>query len=92
MIQKNEVRTTIGKVISNKMNKTIVVQIERKVKHPLYGKYMRRYSKMHAHDESNQCKIGDVVEIKQCRPKSKLKHWDLVQVIKVNDELTGQEV
>lgn len=80
-------RTVVGKVISNKMDKTIVVQVERKVKHPLYGKYLRRYSKMHAHDADNQCNMGDVVMIKQCRPKSKLKHWDLVQVITKNDEI-----
>jgi small subunit ribosomal protein S17 len=75
-------RTIVGKVISDKMNKTIVVQIERKVKHPLYGKYIRRFSKMYAHDEDNSCKIGDLVVIQQTRPLSKTKRWKLVEIIK----------
>lgn len=74
-------RNVVGKVISNKMDKTIIVEVERKVKHALYGKYMKRYSKMCAHDDSNTCKIGDVVEIQQCRPMSKTKHWMLVKVL-----------
>lgn len=74
-------RTVTGKVISNKMDKTIVVQIERKVKHPLYGKYMRRFSKMYAHDNENTCMLGDVVLIQQSRPMSKTKHWVLVEVV-----------
>jgi small subunit ribosomal protein S17 len=74
-------RTVIGKVVSNKMDKTIIVQVERKVKHPLYGKYMRRFSKMSAHDGENVCKIGDVVLIQQSRPISKTKHWKLVEVL-----------
>ena len=75
-------RTIIGKVISDKMDKTIVVQIERKVKHPLYGKYVRKFSKMYAHDAENTCKIGDLVLIKQTRPLSKTKRWALVEVLK----------
>ncbi|MCC2667447.1 MAG: rpsQ [Gammaproteobacteria bacterium] len=63
-------RRVIGRVVSDKMHKTIVVEIERKVKHPLYGKYMKRFSKMYAHDDENTCKMGDVVEIKQSRPFS----------------------
>jgi small subunit ribosomal protein S17 len=74
-------RTVIGKVVSSKMNKTIIVEIERKVKHPLYGKYMRRFSKMCAHDDGNTCMIGDVVLIQQSRPISKTKHWVLVEVM-----------
>lgn len=74
-------RLVVGKVISNKMDKTIVVQVERKVKHPLYGKYVKRYSKMYAHDNNNQCKIGDLVEIQQCRPLSKTKHWVLLNIL-----------
>lgn len=74
-------RTMVGKVISDKMNKTIVVQIERKIKHPLYGKYVRRFSKMYVHDETNTCHIGDMVKIKQSRPLSKLKRWVLLEVI-----------
>jgi small subunit ribosomal protein S17 len=74
-------RTIVGKVISNKMDKTIVVEVERKIKHPLYGKYIRRSSKMYAHDGDNQCKIGDLVLIANSRPISKTKHWILVKVI-----------
>lgn len=81
-VEHNTQRTIEGKVISDKMNKTIVVQVERKVKHPLYGKYVRRFSKMVAHDEDNVCRIGDLVLIKQSRPLSKTKRWKLVEVIK----------
>jgi small subunit ribosomal protein S17 len=74
-------RTVVGKVVSNKMDRTITVLIERQVKHPIYGKYIRRSSKLHAHDENNQCNIGDIVAIKECRPISKTKSWTLVQVV-----------
>lgn len=80
--QDNSQRTVMGVVVSDKMHKTIVVQIERKVKHPLYGKYVRRYSKMVAHDEENACHTGDLVLIQQSRPLSKTKRWTLVEVIK----------
>jgi small subunit ribosomal protein S17 len=79
--QKQAGRTVIGKVISDKMDKTIVVQTEHKVKDPLYGKYMRRFSKMYAHDDKNVCGIGDLVAIRQSRPFSKTKHWILVEVL-----------
>ena len=75
-----------GKVISNKMNKTIVVEVERKVKHPLYGKYVRRFSKMYAHDEDNTCQTGDIVIIQQTRPLSKLKRWKLIEVVKREEQ------
>jgi small subunit ribosomal protein S17 len=75
-------RTVIGTVVSDKMHKTIVVQVERKVRHPLYGKFVRRFSKMYAHDEDNTCHIGDVVLIEQSRPLSRTKRWKLVEVIK----------
>ena len=75
-------REIIGTVISDKMNKTIVVQVERKVKHPLYGKYVRRFSKMYAHDEDNTCRVGDLVLIQQSRPLSKTKRWTLVEILK----------
>jgi len=75
-------RTIIGKVISDRMSKTIVVQVERKVKHPLYGKYVRRFSKMYAHDEDNTCRVGDLVLIQQARPLSKTKCWKLVEILK----------
>jgi small subunit ribosomal protein S17 len=77
-------RTITGQVISDKMNKTIVVKSERKVRHPLYGKYIRRSTKYHVHDESNECKIGDTVKIRECRPMSKTKSWTLVQVVSSN--------
>ncbi len=84
--QKISGRTVIGKVISNKMDKTIVVEVERKVMHPLYGKYMRKFSKMYAHDTENVCNIGDVVLIKMCRPISKKKSWALVEVLNQADK------
>jgi len=74
-------RTVTGRVVSNKMNKSITILLERKVKHPLYGKFIRRSTKVHAHDENNECNEGDTVIIEQCRPVSKLKNWRLVKVI-----------
>ena len=70
-------RTATGKVVSDKMDKTITVLIERRVKHPIYGKYLTRSSKLHAHDENNECKMGDVVTISETRPFSKSKTWKL---------------
>ena len=74
-------RTMSGRVVSDKMDKTITVMIERKVKHPIYGKFIRRSSKFHVHDEENNAKTGDIVLIKECRPHSKTKSWDLVSVV-----------
>lgn len=74
-------RTVVGKVVSNKMQKTIVVLVERTVKHPKYGKIMKRRTKFHAHDESQIGKIGDMVKIQESRPLSKTKSWVLVEVI-----------
>ncbi|OGI46311.1 MAG: 30S ribosomal protein S17 [Candidatus Muproteobacteria bacterium RBG_16_65_34] len=74
-------RALSGRVISNKMNKTITVLVERRVQHPLYGKYVTRRTKLHAHDETNECKEGDVVMIEACRPLSRSKSWRLVRVI-----------
>lgn len=76
-----KVRTLKGKVVSNKMEKSITVLTERRVKHPIYGKYLTKSSKMHAHDENNECSIGDVVTIRECRPISKSKSWTLVEVV-----------
>ena len=73
-------RTATGKVVSDKMDKTITVLIERKVKHPIYGKYMIRSSKLHAHDENNECKMGDVVTISETKPYSKSKTWKLEKI------------
>lgn len=74
-------RTMIGKVVSDKMDKTIVVMIERTVKHPKYGKIMKRRTKLHAHDENQVCQIGNTVKIRESRPLSKTKSWVLVEVI-----------
>jgi small subunit ribosomal protein S17 len=74
-------RTVQGRVVSNKMEKSITVAVERKVKHPIYGKFIKRTTKLHAHDETNQCNEGDVVIIRECRPLSKSKNWMLVDVI-----------
>mgnify|MGYP003379730010 CR=1 FL=1 len=74
-------RTLTGRVTSDKMDKTITVAIERLVKHPVYGKYIRRTTKLHAHDECNECHAGDLVTIRQDRPRSKTKAWTLVAVV-----------
>jgi small subunit ribosomal protein S17 len=74
-------RIMTGKVVSDKMQKTIVVDIERTVKHPKYGKIIKRKTKLHAHDENEICKIGNIVKIRETRPYSKLKNWVLVEVI-----------
>lgn len=73
-------RTLSGTVVSNKMDKTVVVRIERRVQHPLYGKIIRRSTKVHAHDAENACEIGDVVTVRECAPISKTKTWVLVSV------------
>ena len=70
-------RSASGKVVSNKMDKTITVVVERRIKHPLYGKYIKRSKKIHAHDEENQCQEGDLVTIEETRPISKTKSWKL---------------
>lgn len=75
------VRTVQGRVVSNKMDKTITIVVERKVKHPIYGKFIKRTTKLHAHDETNQCNEGDVVTVRECRPLSKSKTWMLVDVV-----------
>jgi len=74
-------KTRVGKVISVKMDKTIVVAIEDNVKHPLYGKIIKRTKKLHAHDENNVCGVGDKVEVMETRPLSKTKRWRLVEII-----------
>jgi small subunit ribosomal protein S17 len=76
-----KIRTLQGRVVSDKMDKSITVLIERRVKHPMYGKYMTRSTKLKAHDESNQCNAGDVVTIRECAPISKSKNWTLIDVI-----------
>jgi small subunit ribosomal protein S17 len=74
-------RTVIGRVTSNKMQQTATVLVERRIKHPIYGKYMRRSKKYHVHDENNELNIGDTVQIKECRPLSKTKSWMLDKVL-----------
>ena len=80
-IVRNLRKTRTGLVSSNKMDKTITVAVERKVKHPLYGKFLKKTPKFHAHDEKNECNIGDTVKIMETRPISKLKRWRLVEVV-----------
>ena len=80
MSEKN-VRSQVGRVVSNKADKTVTVLLERKVKHPMYGKYIRRSSKVHAHDEENTCNEGDTVRIAECRPLSKTKSWTVIEVV-----------
>jgi small subunit ribosomal protein S17 len=75
------VRTLAGRVVSDKMEKSAVVLVERRVRHPLYGKYIRRSTKLHIHDENNECKVGDTVTIQECRPISRTKSWKLVEVV-----------
>jgi small subunit ribosomal protein S17 len=74
-------RTLQGRVTSNKMQKSAVISIGRLVKHPIYGKFVKRTTKLHVHDDSNTCNIGDLVEIRECRPISKTKSWTLVRII-----------
>ena len=81
MVERNLRKTRTGLVTSNKMDKTITVAIERKVKHPIYGKFVKKTTKFHAHDEKNECTIGDTVRIMETRPLSKLKRWRLVEVV-----------
>ena len=80
MAETKKVRTLTGKVVSDKMDKTITVLIERRVKHPLYGKIVKRSTKLHAHDEQNECKMGDTVTIRETRPLSKNKSFELVSI------------
>jgi small subunit ribosomal protein S17 len=79
--EKGAARTLTGKVVSNKMQKTIAVSIERYVPHPTYGKYQRRSTQLLAHDENGECREGDVVSIQECRPLSRRKNWRLVKVL-----------
>ncbi|MCU0371109.1 MAG: 30S ribosomal protein S17 [Bacteroidales bacterium] len=80
-MERNLRKERVGLVVSNKMEKSIVVQIERKVKHPKYGKFVRKTTKLVAHDEQNECGIGDTVKIMETRPLSKSKCWRLVEII-----------
>jgi len=83
--QQSNARTVSGVVVSNRMDKTITVLIERRVKHPVYGKFVRKSTKVHAHDEDNSCQTGDTVTVVECRPLSKTKTWMLRSI----DERAG---
>lgn len=80
-------RNITGRVVSNKMDKTITVLVERRVPHPIYKKYVRRSTKLHAHDETNECREGDTVMIEQSRPLSKTKAWRLVKIVERAEEI-----
>jgi small subunit ribosomal protein S17 len=80
MLKNRQPKVSTGRVVSNKMNKSITVLIERKVKHPIYKKYIKRSSKIHAHDEKNSCSVGDLVTIRETRPISKTKSWALTKI------------
>ena len=80
-LERNLRKTRTGVVRSNKMDKSITVSVERKVKHPLYGKFVKKTTKFHAHDEKNECTVGDVVRIMETRPLSKTKRWRLVEIV-----------
>jgi small subunit ribosomal protein S17 len=81
MSERNLRKTKTGVVTSSKMDKTITVAVERKVKHPIYGKFVKKTTKFHAHDEKNECGVGDTVKIMESRPWSKTKRWRLVEVV-----------
>ncbi|MGD2137273.1 MAG: 30S ribosomal protein S17 [Gammaproteobacteria bacterium] len=76
-----KIRTVTGRVVSNKMDKSAVVMVERRVKHPVYGKYIRRSTRLHVHDAENACQEGDTVTVEQCRPLSRTKSWRLVEIV-----------
>jgi small subunit ribosomal protein S17 len=80
-LERNSRKVVVGKVVSNKADKTIVVLIERRFKHPIYGKTLRKSTRFYAHDEKNDCRTGDIVELMETRPLSKLKRWRLVQIV-----------
>ena len=81
MSETKVLRIQTGSVVSDKMNKSATVLIERKVKHPIYGKFVKKSTKLHIHDENNECGIGDTVQISECRPISRTKSWTLVKVV-----------
>jgi small subunit ribosomal protein S17 len=81
MVERNLRKTRTGVVTGNKMDKTITVAVERKVKHPIYGKFVKKTTRFHAHDEKNECTVGDTVRIMETRPLSKTKRWRLIEVV-----------
>ena len=85
MAERGQRKERVGVVVSNKMDKTVTVAVERIVRHALYNKTIRRTKKYHAHDEKNQCNLGDTVRIAETRPLSKLKRWRLIEIVKAAD-------
>ena len=81
MSEDKVLRIQTGSVVSDKMDKSAVVLIERRVKHPIYGKFVKKSTRLHIHDENNECSVGDTVQISECRPISKTKSWTLVKVV-----------
>ena len=81
MAERKPRKTKVGEVISDKMDKTVVVKVRRQVKHPLYNRMVRYTSKLKAHDEKNECKVGDMVKVMETRPLSKEKHWRVVEIL-----------
>jgi len=86
MKTRGRLRTRVGEVVSNKMEKTVAVRVERRVKHPVYGRVMRRSVKLHAHDDANACQLGDVVRVAETRALSKTKRWRLVEILRRGGE------
>jgi len=82
MVERSKRKVVLGKVVSNQSDKTITVLVERRIRHPVYGKYVTKSSKFMVHDQDNVCSIGDVVRIMETRPLSKCKHWRLMEIIK----------
>ena len=80
-VKRNLRKERVGIIVSDKMDKSIIVAVERKVKHPMYGKFVKKTSKFVAHDEKNECKMGDTVKIEETRPLSKTKNWRLVEIL-----------
>ncbi len=89
--EQSSARTATGRVVSNKMDKTVTILIERRVKHPVYGKYITRSSKIHAHDENNECGIGDTVTVAETRPISKSKSWKLLSIDETATQVVSAE-
>jgi len=81
-------KVLVGEVVSDKMDKTVVVRVERTFRHPVYGKVVKKHKKFYAHDENNECRIGDIVKIKETRPLSKLKRWMVVEILERKERVT----
>ena len=92
MSAEKRIRTVTGRVVSDKMDKTITVLVERRVRHPVYGKYMTRSVKVHAHDAENQCKNGDLVTVEESRPLSQTKTWSLVRIVEQAENVESAAV